>query len=61
MAEINVDARLLKDGVELSQTEEKMIELQNGCICCTLRGDLMAEVKRLAEHGKYDVILIEST
>lgn len=61
MAEINVDARLLKDGVELSQTEEKMIELQNGCICCTLRGDLMTEVKRLAEHGKYDVIIIEST
>ena len=61
MAEINVDARLLREGVELSQTEEKMIEIQNGCICCTLRGDLITEVKRLAEHDKYDVIIIEST
>ena len=61
MAEINVDARLLREGVELSQTEEKMIEIQNGCICCTLRWDLITEVKRLAEHGKYDVIIIEST
>jgi len=49
MAEINVDATLIKDEVELSQTEEKMIEMQNGCICCTLRDDLIQEVKRIAE------------
>ena len=61
MAEINVDAALIKNGVEFSQTEEKMIQLQNGCICCTLRGDLITEVKRLAENGEYDAIIIEST
>ena len=61
MAEINVDATLIKDEVELSQTEEKMIEMQNGCICCTLRDDLIQEVKRIAEAWKYDAIIIEST
>lgn len=61
MAEINVDANLIKDGVELSQTEEKMVELQNGCICCTLRDDLITEVKRIALEKKYDAIIIEST
>ncbi|MBP9779190.1 GTP-binding protein [Candidatus Gracilibacteria bacterium] len=61
MAEINVDANLIKEGVELSQTEEKLIEMQNGCICCTLRDDLITKIKRLATSGKYDAILIEST
>lgn len=61
MAEINIDANLIKDGVELSQTEEKLVEMQNGCICCTLRDDLITEIKRLALTGKYDSIIIESS
>lgn len=61
MAEINVDANLIKDGVELSQTEEKLIEMQNGCICCTLCDDLITEIKRLATSQKYDAIIVEST
>ena len=61
MAEINVDANLIKDGVELSQTEEKLIEMHNGCICCTLRDDLITEIKRLATSQKYDAIIVEST
>lgn len=62
MSEVNIDASLaLKNGVTLSRTEEKMVEMSNGCICCTLREDLLLEVKRLADEKKYDYLVIEST
>lgn len=62
MAELNIDARLIADGSDLSQTEEKMVSLQNGCICCTLRDDLIQEIYKIATSGKnYDAIIIEST
>lgn len=66
MSEVNVDAALVRDsakaaGVGLSRTEEKMVEMSNGCICCTLRDDLLQEVRRLAAEGRFDHLLIEST
>ncbi|TCV94677.1 G3E family GTPase [Luteibacter rhizovicinus] len=62
MSEINIDAALIRDGgAELSRTDEKLVEFSNGCICCTLRDDLMQEVKRLAGEGRFDYLLIEST
>jgi G3E family GTPase len=61
MSEVNVDAMLVKDGVKLSRTEEKLVEMSNGCICCTLREDLMKEVEILAKQGRFDYLLIEST
>lgn len=61
MASINVDAELLKDGVKLNKNEDKMIELQNGCICCTLKEDLMDSVRELALERRFDYLLIEST
>ncbi|MCC5875286.1 MAG: GTP-binding protein [Candidatus Sumerlaeia bacterium] len=62
MSELNIDASLLKAGArQLSQTEERLVEMQNGCICCTLREDLLLEVGRLAREGKFDYLLIESS
>ncbi|WP_307591079.1 GTP-binding protein [Paenibacillus wynnii] len=61
MSEVNVDANLIKSGNSLSRTEEKLVEMSNGCICCTLRDDLLREVQKLAEEGQFDYILIESS
>ena len=62
MSEVNIDAELVdRGGAELSRTEEKLVEMSNGCICCTLRDDLLAEVSRLAQEGRFDYLLIEST
>ena len=62
MSEVNIDAMLVVEGgAALSRTEEKLIEMSNGCICCTLREDLLNEVARLAEEGGFDYLLIEST
>lgn len=61
MSEVNIDADLIRDGVDLSRSEEKLVEMTNGCICCTLRDDLLAEVRRLAAEGRFDYLLIEST
>jgi G3E family GTPase len=61
MSEVNVDADLVKSENTLSRTEEKLVEMSNGCICCTLREDLMVEVERLAQENRFDYLLIEST
>lgn len=62
MSEVNIDAQLVKNsGASLSRTEEKMVEMSNGCICCTLREDLLQEVARLAKEDRFDYLLIEST
>ncbi len=62
MSEINVDAALIRNGeANLSRTEEQLIEMTNGCICCTLREDLLIEVAKLARQGRFDYLLIEST
>ena len=62
MSEVNIDAQLVAEGgAELSRKEEKLIEMSNGCICCTLRDDLLEEVRRLAFEGRFDYLLIEST
>ena len=61
MSEVNIDAELVKNENTLSRTEEKLVEMSNGCICCTLREDLMVEVERLAKEKRFDYLLIEST
>lgn len=61
MGEINVDAKLIEKEQTLSKTEERLVEMSNGCICCTLREDLLVEVGRLAREGRFDYLLIEGT
>jgi G3E family GTPase len=62
MSEVNIDADLIRDGgANLSRTDERLVEMTNGCICCTLRDDLLKEVRSLAETGRFDYLLIEST
>jgi G3E family GTPase len=62
MSEVNIDAQLVAHGsAALSRTEEKLVEMTNGCICCTLREDLLREVSQLAQEGRFDYLLIEST
>ena len=61
MSEVNIDAEIVKNEKTLSRTEEKLVEMSNGCICCTLREDLMIEVEKLAKENRFDYLLIEST
>lgn len=61
MSEVNIDEKLVANGSQLSRTDEKLVEMSNGCICCTLREDLMIEVEKLAKMKKFDYLLIEST
>ncbi|AOO85052.1 GTP-binding protein [Bosea vaviloviae] len=62
MSEVNIDADLVREGgADLSKTEERLVEMSNGCICCTLRDDLLTEVRRLAAEKKFDYLLIEGT
>ena len=61
MSEVNIDADLVRAGGGLSRTDESLVEMSNGCICCTLREDLLVEVRRLAEAGRFDALVIEST
>ena len=61
MSEVNIDADLIRADTELSRTDETLVEMSNGCICCTLRDDLLDEVRRLSAAGRFDYLLIEST
>ena len=61
MSEINIDAAIVQNEVSLNRSQEKLVEMSNGCICCTLREDLLEEVDRLAKSSKYDYLVIEST
>ena len=61
MSEINIDAALVAGEASLNYQQEKLVEMSNGCICCTLREDLLIEVNKLAKSGKFDYLVIEST
>jgi len=61
MSEVNIDADLVRADTELSRTDETLVEMSNGCICCTLRDDLLDEVRKLAAEKRFDYLLIEST
>ncbi len=61
MSEINIDSAIVQQEVTLNRSEEKLVEMSNGCICCTLREDLLEEVTKLAQDGRFDYLLIEST
>jgi len=61
MSEINIDASIVQGNVSLNRSEEKLVEMSNGCICCTLREDLLIEVGNLAREGRFDHLVIEST
>jgi G3E family GTPase len=61
MSDVDIDADLIRQGSDPSHSEEKLVEMSNGCICCTLRGDLLETVRALAEEGRFDYLLIQST
>ena len=62
MSEINIDTQLVANSMDpLRRTEEKLIELSNGCVCCTLRLDLLQEVRKLCVEGKFDALVIEAS
>ena len=61
MSEINIDKSMVQNEVSLNFKEEKLVEMSNGCICCTLREDLLIEVAKLAKSGSFDYLVIEST
>jgi G3E family GTPase len=61
MSEVNIDAQLIERGGAVSRTDERLVEMSNGCICCTLRDDLIQEISRLAQERRFDYLLIEST
>ncbi len=61
MSEINIDSTIVQSEVTLNRSEEKLVEMSNGCICCTLREDLLEEVNKLAQEGRFDYLVIEST
>ena len=61
MSEVNIDAATVKNEISFNRSEEKLVEMSNGCICCTLREDLLIEVRKLAEEGRFDYLVIEST
>ena len=61
MSEINIDSAIVQNEVSLNRSEEKLVEMSNGCICCTLREDLLDEVTKLAQEDRFDYLVIEST